>query len=210
MMAYRTTEHEATGLSPNTLMLGRETTTPLDLMYCMPTVLRPCPVNVWVWELWERLEEAHAFVRRYSDHEMVRQKTYHDQRTSWERFEMGDTVNVYFPQKKKGCTPKFTSLWRGPFHIIRKVSNVLYEVDCGRDNQLQIVHCDRIKKTRGQALRGEPDSEVQGVERVETLETTEEVETGLMPIEEVDELAEEPSRPRRNVNPPARLCYVNI
>jgi hypothetical protein len=33
MMAYRTTAHETTGFSPNMLMLGRETSTPLDL--CM-------------------------------------------------------------------------------------------------------------------------------------------------------------------------------
>ena len=33
MMAYRATEHETMGLSPNMLMLGRETSTPLDLVY---------------------------------------------------------------------------------------------------------------------------------------------------------------------------------
>jgi transposase InsO family protein len=33
MMAYRATAHETTGFSPNMLMLGRETSTPLDLVY---------------------------------------------------------------------------------------------------------------------------------------------------------------------------------
>lgn len=33
MMAYRSVEHETTGCSPNYLMLGREVSTPLDLMY---------------------------------------------------------------------------------------------------------------------------------------------------------------------------------
>jgi hypothetical protein len=28
---------------------------------------------------------------------------------------------VFFPQKKKGCKPKFTSFWRGPFNILGKL-----------------------------------------------------------------------------------------
>jgi hypothetical protein len=65
-------------------------------------------------------------------------------RTSWERFEANDIVYVFFPQKKKRCTPKFTSFWRGPFNILEKLSEVLYEVDCGRNNEPQIIHCDRL------------------------------------------------------------------
>jgi hypothetical protein len=53
-----------------------------------------------------------------------------------------DIVYVFFPQKKKGCTLKFTSFWRGPFNILGKLSEVLYEVDCGRNNEPQIIHCD--------------------------------------------------------------------
>ncbi|CAC5405631.1 unnamed protein product [Mytilus coruscus] len=33
MMAYRASEHETTGQTPNSLMLGRELSTPLDIMY---------------------------------------------------------------------------------------------------------------------------------------------------------------------------------
>ena len=36
MMAYRCTEHETTGMTPNMLMLGRETSTPLDICFEMP------------------------------------------------------------------------------------------------------------------------------------------------------------------------------
>ena len=35
-MAYRAADHESTGLSPNMLMFGRNTKTPLDLIYEMP------------------------------------------------------------------------------------------------------------------------------------------------------------------------------
>ena len=41
MMAYRSTEHETTGMSPNMLMLGQETTIPLDIIYEMSPCLKP-------------------------------------------------------------------------------------------------------------------------------------------------------------------------
>ena len=40
MMAYRSAVHKSTGLTPNMLMLGRETSLPLDLIYEMPEPLR--------------------------------------------------------------------------------------------------------------------------------------------------------------------------
>ena len=51
MMAYRSTEHETTGLTPNMCMLGREITCDLDIMYEMPTTIKNIPQNMWVWQL---------------------------------------------------------------------------------------------------------------------------------------------------------------
>lgn len=50
MMAYRAAEHETTGVSPNVMMLGRETTTPLEILYEMPSRIKSVTVNQWVWE----------------------------------------------------------------------------------------------------------------------------------------------------------------
>lgn len=49
MQAYRSAVHETTGYTLNSLMLGRETTTPLDLMYELPGDLKITPRNQWVW-----------------------------------------------------------------------------------------------------------------------------------------------------------------
>ena len=51
MMAYQRAEHETTGMSPNMLMFGQEVSTPLDLMFEMPSMIKPIPKNQWVWEL---------------------------------------------------------------------------------------------------------------------------------------------------------------
>ncbi|KAH3876062.1 hypothetical protein DPMN_039342 [Dreissena polymorpha] len=50
-MAYRPTENETTGFSPNSLMLGREVSTPLDLMYAMSVSFKKTPVNQWICEV---------------------------------------------------------------------------------------------------------------------------------------------------------------
>lgn len=155
MMAYRSTEHETTGLTPNMCMLGRETTCPLDLMFEMPQAIRKIPSNEWVWKLQEKLESAHTFVRNNIDKGMKRQKRYHDGCLSYETLEVGDKVYVYFAVKKIGCSPKFTQYWRGPYEVIGKLSNYLYKVNCGRRGTLQVIHCDRLRKAKSQMLAGE-------------------------------------------------------
>ena len=128
MMAYRSSEHETTGLTPNMCMLGRETTCPLDLMYEMPPAIKEIPLNVWVWKLQERLESAHALVRENTVKGMRRQKRYHDENLSYEIYEVSDKVYVLFPVRRVGCTPKFTFYWRGPYQILGKLSDCLYKV----------------------------------------------------------------------------------
>ncbi|CAG2205381.1 unnamed protein product [Mytilus edulis] len=74
MMAYRASEHDTTGQTPNRLMFGRESTTPLDILYEMPPSIKGIPQHKWAWELKERLEDAHSFVRQRMPGEMRRQK----------------------------------------------------------------------------------------------------------------------------------------
>ena len=158
MMAYRSAEHETTGVTPNMSMFGREVRTPLDLVFEIPSTMKAIPTSEWVWELRERMEMAHTMIRRNTGTAMQRQKQIHDRKTSYESFEPGDKVFVYFPVKKVGTSSKFTSFWRGPYTILRKMSCVLYEVDCDRYKVGQVVHCDRIRRCRAQLLLGEDHS----------------------------------------------------
>ena len=62
---------------------------------------------------------------------------------------------VYFPVKKIGTSAKLTPVWRGPYQITGKLSEVLCKVNCGRNRTDQVIHCDRIRICRQQILRGE-------------------------------------------------------
>ena len=145
-------------------MLGREVSTPLDIMYEMPHSIKSIPVHNWVWQLRERLESAHTYVRQNTGEAMKRQKNGHDRKVSYETFKPGNKVYVYFPVKKVGLSSKLTSFWKGPYTVIGKLSDVLYRLDCGRDHKVQIIHCDRMKLTKQQMLAHESPFEEHSVE----------------------------------------------
>ena len=126
-MAYRAAEHETTGNTPNYMMLGREVTTPLDIQYCMPRSIAHIPQNRWAWILKDRMEETHKHVRENVKGVMHRQKKYYDQKLSWQSFQPGDQVFVFFPNVKPGLKTKLACLWRGPFKVIAKITDVTYK-----------------------------------------------------------------------------------
>ena len=157
MMAYRSSIHETTGFTPNSLMLGREVSTPLDILYEMPSPMQAIPQSRWVWVLQERLQNAHSAVRAKASQEMVRQKQYHDRKLHWEKFNPGDRVCVFFPRTQVGKSSKFTSFWKGPYVVKKRMSDVTYVVDCGRHGKDQVIHVDRMRPLRSQILTGEDD-----------------------------------------------------
>lgn len=187
MMAYRSAEHKSTGFTPNLLMLGRETSLPVDLMYEMPETMKEESLNHWAWTLREKLERTHSFVRENLETAMNRQKRYHDMKLSWERFKPGDRVFVYFPQKKIGCSPKLTSFWRGPYEVLEQWSDVLYAVSCGRKGEKQIIHCDRLRKKRNQTLNFE-DTEIENESLLDEVESENTDLAELTAIDTVEEL----------------------
>lgn len=45
------------------------------------------------------MEEAHQFTRQFTGQAMLRQKKYHDRNVTQKRFDVGDKVFVFIPQK---------------------------------------------------------------------------------------------------------------
>jgi hypothetical protein len=138
-------EHESTGCAPNSLMLGREVAKPLDIIYDIPSSISATPHHQWAWG--------------HVDGEMRRQKRYHDTKRKWQKFASGDKVYVFFPQRKIGHSSKLTNYWRGPFDLLRKVSDLLYEINFGRRGKPQVIHVDRLRLQSPQILNGEGEEE---------------------------------------------------
>ncbi|CAG2213802.1 unnamed protein product [Mytilus edulis] len=121
-------------------------------------IIKDIPAHKWAWELKEKLEHSHSFVRGKIKGQMRRQKHYHDLKLSYQNFRKDDEVYVYFPVKKPGMSSKLTSFWKGPFKILDKYGDLTYKVDCGYRGKPQVIHVDRLKKKNKQTLRTESDN----------------------------------------------------
>ena len=124
-------------------------------MYEMPPAVKFISHNKWAWQLKETIEEAHKFVRENINTAMIRLKRYHDQKLSWQVFKPDDYMYVYFPLRKEGRSPKFTSYWQGSFKIISKMTDLTYKVDCGARGKPEVVHVARLRQKHDKILRGE-------------------------------------------------------
>ena len=136
--AYRSTVHPSTGFTPNFLMLGRETTTPVDIVFPrVETSSEDLPQ--YVQDLQERFARCYATARQKLKSEAERQARYHDTRVSQHVFLRGDAVL----KKKAQRTRKLALPFEGPFLIDRVVSDLLYVV---RDKKKTFVaHFDQLK-----------------------------------------------------------------
>ncbi|CAG2208326.1 unnamed protein product [Mytilus edulis] len=121
-------------------------------------IIKDIPAHKLAWELKEKLEHSHSFVRGKIKGQMRRQKHYHDLKLSYQNFRKDDEVYVYFPVKKPGMSSKLTSFWKGPFKILDKYGDLTYKVDCGYRGKPQVIHVDRLKKKNKQTLRTESDN----------------------------------------------------
>nr|XP_034304729.1 uncharacterized protein LOC117682052 [Crassostrea gigas] len=141
LIAYRSVEQESTGFSPNYLMLGREVRTPLDIAFEMASQIKDIPLQQWVWDLKEKMEMAHTFVRENWFGSMLRQKSFHDTKLSWNTFSPGDEVKTMpqmktTPRKERKCPMcKFKS-----FDMDEITKNI---TECGLKQLNKRYRCDR-------------------------------------------------------------------
>ena len=140
MMAYRSSVHESTGLSPYRLMFGEECTLPMDvgLPRREPDLRVPDPISipyaVWVCDA---LEVAYNQVCRHSGQAVQRQKKLYDRRAVRRLW-----VMRYYPPAKK-C--KLDSVWVGPFLVVSLVGWAL-GIQRLPDSPIVLVHCQHLKK----------------------------------------------------------------
>ena len=143
MMAYRSSEHETTGFTPNYMMLGREVSVPIDIQFGSP--VERTFASDWVNKLRERMEWAHDLARTNIETAMLRQKRYLDSKLFWESFEPGDKVFVFFPSTQPSRCRKFRGLWRGPCTVKSKLSDLTYSIKVGSGRTEYLAHIDNIK-----------------------------------------------------------------
>jgi len=147
LLAYRSSKHESTGVTPAELYLGRDLRLPLDLLRGNPPELQDQELQTvedYIKNLKEKIEKIHTYVRGKLSLKSSRVKVQYDRKARQILFEEGQKVWLYNPRRFKGKAPKLQRNWEGPFTVIKKLSDVVYCIQKTLRHRKKVVHSDRL------------------------------------------------------------------
>jgi len=147
LLAYRSSKHESTGVTPAELYLGRDLRLPLDLLRGNLPELQDQElqtVEEYIKNLREKIEKVHTYVRGKLSLKSSRVKVQYDRKVRQVLFEEGQKVWLYNPRRFKGKAPKLQGNWEGPFSIIKKLSDIVYCIQKTLRHRRKVVHSDRL------------------------------------------------------------------
>ena len=144
MAAYRATINDSTGYSPNRMMLGRETTLPLDLMLPQPPCTRSyrCSVEYVEW-VKSAMERNFELAREHLAHAAVRQKKNFDLRAQIRKFSRGDWILRFYAPK--AMQHKLDFPFTGPYLVIKSIGEVNYLIQKDPKSVPFTIHVDDMK-----------------------------------------------------------------
>jgi len=147
LLAYRSSKHETTGVTPAELYLARDLRLPMDLLRGNPPSERELVTTIdCVSRVRKKLEDLHEVVRKRMDIKSSQTKIWYDQKARKIQFDVGQKVWFYNPRRKKGRAPKLQSSWEGPYFIVRKLNDVVYCICRSNRSKNKIVHADRLAR----------------------------------------------------------------
>lgn len=125
-------------------MLGRETSLPIDVMVESPiNIDKPaCPVLYVEW-VEKAMQSSFQYVHENIQCSFEKQKRYYDRNAKSLTYEIGSLVLRWYPPSGK---QKLGLGWTGPYEIIRKISEIAYEIKACQTLKTKIVHVDHLKQ----------------------------------------------------------------
>ena len=149
--AIRAMKNRSTGFSANMLMLGSETTQPIDVLF--GAALRKdedVSPGDYVKQLRKRLREVHSLATHKLRSQMQYQKRTYDLKLQENHYEVGDFVFRCNKASKVGSSRKLNPIWIGPLLITEVINPVLYRV---RDRKREyVLHHDLLKRCEDRTI----------------------------------------------------------
>ncbi|RWS27735.1 pol polyprotein-like protein [Leptotrombidium deliense] len=147
-LAHNTAVHSSTGFTPYYLMHGRDARLPIDRVLKTPS-LGISDVNDYAALISTALKNVREIARTNIQ---TTQKRYTEAANKKRRnveYNAGDLVLVFVPKRVKGKAEKLLHPYKGPFRVLRRLGNVVYEVEPLKGKgKADYVHVSRMKPFR--------------------------------------------------------------
>ncbi|KAJ8937745.1 hypothetical protein NQ318_009155 [Aromia moschata] len=148
LLAYRSSIHETTGQTPASIVMGRELRLPCDLKFgCTPG--DDVTGEDYVSTLRQRMDDIHERVRSNIQGASDRMKETYDINANDGRYQPGNQVCLYNPQRRRGLSPKLQSSWEGPYEVVTRINNVVYRIQKLPRGKPRVVHFNRLAPFAG-------------------------------------------------------------
>ena len=147
LLAYRSSLHESTSLSPAMMAYGRELDLPADLIYGSPVVASSQVGDplAYVTKLCDRMEKIHNLACDKLIESNERHKRAYDLKQFQNNYKVGDQVLLFMPAIKKGRRKKLSSRWTGPYRIVEVLSDVVFRIRLNNQVKDKVVHHNRLQ-----------------------------------------------------------------
>ena len=127
LWAYRGSKHSSTGFSPYELLYGKAMKTPIDQLakyWQGEKQGKEVAIVPYLRHLREKLSTIRELASENERKAKSCHKLYRDRKAKNRNFEVGDQVLVFRPRKLN----KLINEWKGSMTIVRKLTDVPYEV----------------------------------------------------------------------------------
>ena len=154
LMSYRATPQASTGVTPNMMMLGRQTRLPVQAMYGAP--LGPeeeeSTVSEYVAALQGGLRAAYRHARAGLQRAELHKKYDYDGKVQRREYQAGELVWIHDITLERTRGTKLQFPWFGPALITKVLDRGRVVVRRKRDKPLAVMHVDHLEAYRGTAV----------------------------------------------------------
>ncbi|KAJ8942066.1 hypothetical protein NQ318_004091 [Aromia moschata] len=128
--------------------MGRELRLPCDLKFgCTPG--DDVAGEDYVSTLRQRMDDIHERVLSNIQGASDRMKETYDINANDGRYQPGNQVWLYNPQRRRGLSPKLQSSWEGPYKVVTRINDVVYRIQKLPKGKPRVVHFNRLAPFAG-------------------------------------------------------------